>query len=234
MAVAHDATSEIEKTGAELSSSQTHTPVGIPRGIVVTIARANPGDTVADFFTSVTYGGVALDRVANVNDTGGEHAQACVYFLGFDIPSGPQTWTVNYSAAATHDVLAVCSSLTADADTEVVDVAVFGGDDANPQVTIDVLGNVSLTYLAVYSGLATVGSLTPNGNTTQIADYDLPDGTYVAVAGRQTTPSASNVAVGWTAAIDDVAMAAAAITEGELAAVEPQTVAPFIRVATTA
>jgi hypothetical protein len=213
MAVAHDAISEIEKTGSETSSSQTHTPVGTPRGIVVTIARANPGDTVADFITGVTYGGVAMARIVNVNDTAGEHGQSVAYFLGSGIPTGPQTWVVSYSSSATHDVHAVCASVTAADNTEVLASGSIGVDQANPQIALSYGGRTGQAYASCYSGLSTVGSLTVLGTCTATHDYDLPDGTYVAVACRQTTPGTADFTIGWTAASDDVAMVAIAVTE---------------------
>jgi hypothetical protein len=223
VAVAHDALSEIEKTAGVASSSQTHTPVGTPRGIVVTIARANPGDTVFDFFTSVVYGGVTMTRIVDVHDTSGEHGQACAYFLGSGIPTGAQTWTINYSSAATHDVHAVCASVTAATDTEVLASGSIGVDGTNPQIALTYSGRTGIAYASCYSGLSTVASLTPLGTCTATHDYDLPDGTYVAVACRQTTPGSSDFTIGWTAASDDRAMAAIAVSEViPAASVRPQ------------
>ena len=79
-------------SGGRVDLSWTHTPVGIPKGVVVLIANEN---TVADAVAGVTYGGVAMSELSGSpfsGTLGGE--ENCVlhgFVLTSSVPTGAQT-----------------------------------------------------------------------------------------------------------------------------------------------
>ena len=78
-------------SGTTLVGSWTHTPVGTPRAVVATISHANWDHRV----TGVTYGGVALSEVHTEFIDSGKQNRSYIYFLGSNVPAGPQTVVVS-------------------------------------------------------------------------------------------------------------------------------------------
>jgi len=98
MPVAFDAVTIFPATEATGNFSETHTPAGTPRGVIVLI---NQEETVgSDEVTSVTYGGMPLTEVplSPVINTQGEGGVVYGYYLGSSVPAGAQTVAVNVDA----------------------------------------------------------------------------------------------------------------------------------------
>lgn len=134
MTIAYDAVSDgytspiIPYTAG--NQSWTHTPVGTPRGILVFIAQGFEAAT--DVITGVTYGGVAMTRVAVTTTAPTDPVRSYAYFLGSSIPTGAQTVAVTASSG-TYKWSGHCVSMTAAADTEVqVSAAHMETLSANP------------------------------------------------------------------------------------------------------
>lgn len=209
MTVAYDAFSEpgTFTTTSPFTPGAAHAPVGTPRAVVVFIDH---GTESTDLITGVTYGGVAMTRVDSAADTSGEPGRSYMYFLGKGIPTGNQSWSITHTGSATvkHAILA---TFTAAGDCAIALAAKIQADQANPAITIDSGSVEALRVAVVYSGQGAPATLVVNANTTDIEQFDF--GAFVSKAARQTAASTGSVAIGWTAATDDVAMVAAAITE---------------------
>ena len=213
MAVAHSAASESHTgtTGStnEASFSWTHTQSGTPQGVLVFVHTIN---NASNTVTSVTYGGLALTRVAGAVaiDTGGEPGRTDMFFLGSGLGTGNQTITVNrvnngrlmYASAAT---------VTAGADVNVTGIQIEEQNQALSPVAVDdgSSGINSLRYAATYSGR---GSVPPAGTgSTTLTSIDF--GARCASMVRETTAGQGARDVGFTAASDDVAAVYVAVRE---------------------
>jgi len=203
--VAFDAATE--QVGSADPLSFTHTPVGTPRGVVV--LGANGSSDTTDRVVGVTYGGVALTRVQTNIDSTGELGRVYIYFLGSGIPTGAQTVSVDKTAVAAFTAVAV--TLTADADTVVLDSDGIDEDVANPQVTLSYGGNSGLALCVLFSGTPDVPVGTLLSGMSRVHDNDL--GVAVQTVDRQTTASITDFTIGYTLASDDVAFSAIAIGE---------------------
>lgn len=119
--------------------SYTHTPVGTPRGVIVLVSQH---DIVGDV-TAVTYGGVSMTEVSGspaIRDAG-EDGQVHIFFLGSSIPTGAQT--VAITTSGTYARHAASITLTAGADTEVVDTTAATGSAQSPTATLSLGGRDS-------------------------------------------------------------------------------------------
>lgn len=208
MAVAFDAASETERTGTSDPTSHTHTPVGTPRAVVVSIIH---GTSVTDHAVGVTYGGVALSRIVRATDATGEPGAAELWFLGSGIPTGPQTIQADWASATTDDIHLSCITLTASANTEVVDFDSTANDQANPSLTLNYSGRTCLAIGSLYDGIAIPTGFTENANCTRVNDEDF--GAFSAVVTRQTTAGSSDFAIGGSAANNSCAFVAIAVSE---------------------
>ncbi len=204
----YDTSAEVERTGTTDPQTWTHTPVGIPRGVAVAIVH---GTSSTDHVVSVTYGGVALTRKIRATDTAGEDGAAEWWFLGSGIPTGAQTVSVDLSSGTTDDMHFVSVTVTANADTEVIDTDSLSGDQADPSVTLQYGGRYGLAVAALYGGGAAPTNFTPNANCTTMQDFDF--GNFYSRTIRQTTTGTADFAIGGTATSDDVAYAAMAMAE---------------------
>ncbi len=211
MSIGFDAFS---KSGASVwttSTSFTHTPVGTPRGIVIFVVQ-NGND--ADGRGTVTYGGVSVTAVDHAEDTATEFMASYSYFLGSSIPTGPQT--VEFSGWSADDHYAWVISLTAAADTTVEAHGIAEENLANPVVA---LSTTAETWAAgvLISGLGSQGSLAATTGFSKLGvagtdSFDFGQQVALVETGDALFP-AGTVNVGWTSAIDDVAMCALAIKE---------------------
>lgn len=205
MTIAFD--SSLEQLGLGASPDPftfNFSPVGTLRGIALAVIIEGNVDAI----TSVTYGGASLTRVVFVADTAGEPARVEWWFLGSSIPTGTQQFSIDHSAAATLKNFVVVGVTGAD-DTEIGDFDSIGGDQADPQLTLTTAG--SMCFCVIGSGLPAPTSLTILSGMTAVQDHDLGQDCYRC--DRQTDPNTGTFTIGYTAASDDVAMAAIAIKE---------------------
>lgn len=209
MALAHDAQSFLDFTS---SNSFTHTPVGTPRAVMVSIAVSTLS---TDNVSGVTYGGVTMHRVNTAVDTATEPARVYQYFLGSNIPTGAQTVAVTVASGISTKT-AWCQTFTASTDCQVVSTAKLEDDTTNPFVYMGTMAGFSGIVTGIYySGISTASSLTAGVGYTKL--------TGSAAGGRTFTASSCTCAYGaksgigilmeWTATVDDCAFAAAAIAE---------------------
>ena len=129
MTIAFDAATAIANGTGDLSG--THTPVGTPRGVFVTLTFA--GAAMQDFdAVEVLYGGVPMWHCTRAAVNGGEDAAAEIYFLGSGIPTGAQTVTVTDGGLWAHTRYVDCVTVTAADDLNWIEAATtsVGGDPA--------------------------------------------------------------------------------------------------------
>lgn len=206
MAIAFDAATEAVRTGTTDPHTFDHTPSGTPRGVAVAVIY---GGGTTDYVIGVTYGGAALTRVVTITDDAGETGRSQLWFLGSSIPTGTQTVSVDLNTATTVDMHIVCVTLTADADTEVIDFGSIDEDRANPSVALTYGGRAALALAAHYYGGGSPS--TAGANCTLVHNHDL--GAWGSTIIRQTTPGSADFTAAFTAASDDCAMVAMAVAE---------------------
>ena len=213
MTVGYVGATESVRTGTTSPHTFSHTVGATARGLVLFAIHGTSSTDHAPPTAAVTVGGKAMGKVATAADTSTEPGRVDAWFLGHDLPSsGAQTVSAAYGAT-TDDIQFVMVELSGSRDLEVVDAKVQEQNAANPSVTLDT-GTDARACIAVggvYSGLSDPSSLTPNGSMTAIHDHDF--GAFVARVDRQTSASASDFAYGYTAATDDLAMVAVAVSE---------------------
>jgi hypothetical protein len=182
------------------------------QGVVVQINH-NTSDT--DLINGVTYGGVALTRIATISDPSGELGRAYLYFLGSGVPGGSQTCSVDKGSATNCHV--IVTTLTAGADIELVDSDTLGGgpNPTNPSIALQYGGRESMGFINGFSGVNAPGSATDNAGQTRLADHDF--GSASGLASAQTNPSTSDTTLGYTIAINPGAFVAAAFAEAAVA-----------------
>lgn len=206
MTVAFDAFSQsaINAVGGA-DMSWTHTPVGTPRGVIVTV-RGSTGNQTA------TYGGVAMAEVTGsplTKSTGEPATGLRIFFLGASIPSGAQTVVV-----LNDDVVLQCSAttLTAANDTEVVDTSSISTDSvANPSGTLSLLGRTSFCLFVGRSGHQTIAGTSPNANWTQRDEFDI--GSQIALLHSFDTIGSADVTFGWAQTAEDATALGIAVSE---------------------
>lgn len=216
-AVAFDAhTSSAGGTG---DYTYDHVPVGTVRGVIVHVIV----NGLAVGISGVTADGAALTEVAEspVTNATGELGSCHTFFLGSSIPAGTLTIAVD-ATLGTEVSVSGCTTLTADQDTSVVDTGIVLSDGAsNPSVTLS-LGSVSsFVMIGAWSGLGNL-SMAPNTGWTERFEHDY--GNQNALIYTYDTVGTTDVAAGYTAGSDDVAMHAIAVREnaGGAAATAPQ------------
>lgn len=184
----------------------------IRSAVVFVIQNASATDSIS----GVTYGGVAMTRVPTNGlavDTAGEPGAVYVYFLDSDtIPQDTQTVAVTVSTGTTAKQ-GRCFTLQSDGPTRIVASGKQEGDAANPSVTLATPASFSGVILnALFSGQNSPGSATP-GITPILSGRDF--GTTIGVF-EGGFGSGANIASGWTATTEDVAMSTLAIDTGAL------------------
>jgi len=206
MAVAFDASTTSTRTATTDPYTFNHTPTGTPRGVVVAIMNY---DTATDQIAGVTYGGVAMTKIAMAADTAGEPTNTQFWFLGASIPTGTQTVSVDLTSATGDDMFMVCATITAGADTEVVDFDTLSEDQSNPQAVMTAGGRTAIAFAALASGADSAP--TPLTGVTNAHSND--SGSERQHFAYQTTPATGNFTIGWTLGSDDVSFVALSISE---------------------
>lgn len=204
--------------GGAGSQSWTHTPVGTPRGVWVYCGQVSQTDEI----TSITYGGVSMTESAGSPNllTSGELGASYSYFLGTSIPSGAQTVAMTGTTGAVKQCFAV--SITASADTEIVDVdgTINSASVTNPSVTLSLSGRTSFAAIGFYSGGDAVTNITELAGWTNRFEGDA--GNEVFGLYSYDTIGSADVAAGWTQTTEDAAAVAIAISEVAGGATQPQ------------
>jgi len=211
MAVAFDAATASVRNGDTTDPwTFSHPPVGTPRGVVLLISQ-KPA-TASDIDT-ITYGSASMSRVGSVySDTAGETGTSEIWFVGSSIPTGTQTVTINFvTTSPTDDYLFTCCTVTASADTEVIDSDGISENAANPSVTLSYSGKTAIAFATAFIGGADPANLAWNANMTGLGTADF--GARAATSARQTTPGTADFDAGGTMSTDDLAFAAVAISE---------------------
>jgi hypothetical protein len=208
--IAFDAASN--PTAGTGNLSWTHTPVGVPKGVLVLIQQEV---TAADQVSGVTYGGVAMTEVALsplILATSTEPGVLYGYFLGSSIPTGAQTVVVTVTGSA--EKHAACYSVTAGGDTAIDDTSVLDGAAVtDPSVTLQTTaGRTTFIAAALFSGQNAITSVTPGTDYTDVLEYDFGNqsGSWVR---RTANGTGGNITVSWTAASEDAGALAVAIRE---------------------
>jgi len=208
VAVAYDAFAN--SAAAASTRSWTHTPVGTPRGVIVWVIDIDGDDDIS----TVTYGGVSMTQVSAspaVLTTGETGAVHC-FFLGSSIPTGAQTVVATAPTGTGGVKVGYSVTLTAAADTEVVDSdAINSASVADPSVVLALAGRTSWAGLALYSGHDALTGITPLLNWTGRIEQDA--GTEGAACYTYNTVSTADVTAGWTQTAEDAVAVAVAVSE---------------------
>lgn len=227
MAIAFDAVSHSTAAVAN-NFSFTHTPVGTPRGVMVFIAQnANGTDDV----TGVTYGGVTMARVGVSLHSTGETGAVYIYFLGASIPTGAQTVSVTAGSSLKDGH---CVSVTGATNLYVVDsdFTIASDSQANPSVTLSLLGRSSFCAIVGHSGQNAVSGITPLTNWTSRDEYDW--GQQTSLVYTYDTVGTADVTAGWTQSADDATLGAIAIRETQTITLDATTAQTFSYTGTAA
>ena len=215
MTVTVDTFTEDNRTGT--TSPQTFSHAGAASGVDGVVLCIMHGTSATDHVTAASYGGVSMaPRIVRITDTATEPGAAEIWFLGTGVPQGTQT--VSYTCGATtDDIVATCITLLAAADLEVVDfdsvsADTSGGTLANPSLTLQYGGRECMAFAAFYSGLTATTSITAGTNCTKFGTAEL-SGNFTSATLRQTTAGTADFAIAATAAADDAAYVAIAVSE---------------------
>lgn len=205
MAVAFDASTSGSIT---TTASVSHTPVGTPRGVKVSVVIDDKNNTVS----GITYGGVAMVQVAGSpsDEWVTNNTSVIVYFLGSGIPTGTQNATVTVSAGTAIKRVTV-ETWTAARDTAIQDTTVILATTANPSGTLSLGGVACGCSIAFYSGINIVTGITPLTNWTARDEHDF--GANTAGSYTYDTIGTTDVTMGYTAANDHVNCIGVAIKE---------------------
>jgi hypothetical protein len=212
MAVYFDAQSSLDFT-TTANGSATHTPVGIPKGVLVLIGQ---NSTASDLISGVTYGGVAMTRLTNgfATDAATEIGACYAYFLGSNIPTGAQTVAATVSSG-TDDKTWWCMTVTGSGNTEIAADGVLNGDQTNPSITLStVAGYQGVAFAVQFSGVNAPSSITAGTGYTKFTN-ERDFGTQSAIA-EYGQKLGENVIVNTTTATDDCAFIAGAIRQTRL------------------
>jgi hypothetical protein len=190
MAIAFDASSNA--TAGTGNLSWTHTPVGTPKGVMVFVV-ANA--TLLDHVSGVTYGGTAMTEVALSPASFDTSVDSTVhgFFLGSSVPTGAQTVAVTVSGSSAKQ--AVAFTVTADADTEVVDTTQATGSSA-PSGTLSLGGASCWCALGGQTNASAVANVSPLTDWTSTHEHDF--GAEVGVFYRYNTIGTADVTFGWS------------------------------------
>lgn len=184
------------------SFSWTHTPIGTARGVVVFVNTIGS----ADLSTSVTYGGVAMSRVANstASDTATEPGTVTAWFLGSSIPTGSQTVVVSRTNSATV-VYANCITIVSlvDIDTTIVGSPVLLKENGTyTEQSIDTGFSTALRLAAGYyggSGVLPAGANSISTGASGQIDY----GAYTFTTVVEAAKGSSSRNIGFSGGTDD-------------------------------
>lgn len=217
MAVAFDAATASSEwrnpaNGAADPFTFTHTPVGTPKGVVLFVIGSG---TASDFIDgTVSYGGVAMTRIALATDTVVELGTSFCYFLGSGIPTGAQTVSIDYTGNTEGSFKkAICITLTAAADTAVAASGALSEDATNPSLTLDSGADTAIRILGMHTGQQVAGVTLGGGLTSVLSENSEGAASRSRQVAYQTTPGSGSTALGWTIAADDCALTGVAIKE---------------------
>lgn len=215
--VAYDTAVESVRTLTTDPYTWSHSPVGTPRAVIVTVAH---GIESTDCIVSVSYGSASMTRVTTAADTATEPGRAYAYFVGASIPTGAQTISADIAATgacSTTDMEFTSVTYTATVNTEVLASATDAENQANPTATLAYSGRVGLAVMVFYSGLASSGlpltSACSGSSACSLVFNEALAVGYLATVNRQTTAGTTNQVMGYTTGTDDVALVYVAITE---------------------
>jgi hypothetical protein len=199
-------------------TSWTHTPVGVPKGVIVIIVQELATDQIA----GVTYGGVAMTRALRQVRTTTEAGTVYIYELYASIPAGPQTVAVDATLATVNDYSGFSFTVAGTGDVERdVTAGADAGIIANPSLAIVPTKQAEIFY-GLFSGLAAMVSTAQAGSTHVGArDY----GADGAMWARKSVAAAGATTIGYTAGSDDVCHAAIAVRAVTVAGVVHQATA---------
>src|SRR3990167_3156912 len=214
--VVFDAATESIRTATTDPYTFSHTPSGTPRAVIVTGAHGTES-TNCIVSTGVLYGGVEMTFTNTAADTAGEPGRAYMYFLGYGVPTGTQTVSINIDAVgacSTTDMHFVVITYTAASDVMRTTTVVDTENQANPTETLAFGSRSSVAVMVFYSGLGVIpltSNCSGNGTCTLVADHDF--GAFVASVNRGPAAGTADQVMGYTSGTDDVAIVYAAIAE---------------------
>lgn len=207
-AIAYDAVSNATIGTGNLS--WTHTPVGTPRGAIVTVVQAGVS---SDQVSGVTYGGVAMTElsVSPLAQAGGEVCIVYQYFLGASLPTGAQTVVVTVTNSTNKS--GSCITVTAAADLEIVDVddAINSTSSADPSATLALGGRTCFAMIGFHTGQNDPAGSTPFTNWS--SRYEPDFGTRCGGTYTYDIVSTTDVTIGWTQTAEDATAIGVAISE---------------------
>jgi hypothetical protein len=211
MSIAHDATT----LSAALTSSGsfTHTPVGTPRGVICVLTQ--PLHATAQVVDGdMDYGGVDVPLRVSASRVVGENMRSDIFFVGSGIPTGPQTVTVTFSNGVGANARVRCYTVTAAADTTIVDFDSLSTLLDDPSITLD---NPSALECYIVAALCSGEGATGDhaAGSAYTSDGAVDPGLATSRNMHITTPTTStSIVVDFTTTnTEDVAMVAIAIAE---------------------
>lgn len=190
----------------------SHTSAAGVRGVVCTVAQSI-GAT--DEITSVTYGGVALTRVAALFKSSGETGAVYAYLLGVNCPTGLQTCNINVNGTGSNKRCAFWSlNAAANASLVVKNTATINSDSvADPTVSLALGGVTCWVNIVFISGQDDPTGITPLSGWTGTGEDTLG---ALGISGghyRYNTISNVDVSCGWTQTAEDALAIAFAVNE---------------------
>ena len=210
MTIAFDATSTA-LAFVSGSYSVSHTPVGTPAAVCVSIIHARG----AGGMSGVTYGGVTVPLTSispYLSSVSGEPADIHTYFLGSGVPAGTQSASISATGAAgryTHVM-----TLTAGADVEINQASQLldTAGTVNPSATLALNSTTSFVYQVFMSGSSSTANPSPLTNWTDRGEGDL--GSLVSGVYTYDIDDDVDVSCGYTnGQNEDVLLAGIALNE---------------------
>ena len=188
-----------------------------PKGVLLVIVHGTTTQLVDTTAGHVTYGGVTMTQVRRNTASTTEAGTVEVWFVGSGIPTGTQTVSIDLTSATTQDTYAMCLTLDAAADLEVLDhdgitnSAVQNGGS----VTLQYGGRGGIAFGAVFSGQTAITNGIAVAAGVNISATELT-GNITASVLVQALPGTADFTVACThtgGTADDFAMSAVAIGE---------------------
>lgn len=189
----------------------SHTSAGSVRGVVCTVAQAI-GAT--DEITSMTYGGVTMNRIGAVFKSTGETGAVYAYLLGSGCPTGVQTCNINVNGTGSNKRCAFWSlNAASDLGVKTINSTINSDSVADPSVLLALGGITCWCNIVFLSGQDAPAGTTPFANWTATGTDTL--GSLGECGGhfRYNTISNVDVTAGWTQTAEDAAAIAFAINE---------------------
>lgn len=215
--IAHDASSTStcgSGGGCNTAStfSHTHTPVGTPRGVAVSVHHL--GDSTDDI-SACTYGGVAMAKICFAQDTTTAPGSATMFFLGASIPTGAQTVECTDDDTTTSTKQLAATTVTAGANTETAgsDTCEVNGDVDDPSCTVTGIPGASYAFGGFYSGQGVPANITAGTGFTIRSQVDFGADSAHWETSTSEQASGDQVIAFTTATALDVALCGMAIQQ---------------------